>query len=372
MAPPQAPQMLSTAAGGSAASPSLATSETTRQCFEEIGERTGDVQWRRTLCHAVTVLAATVLLVVTAMLASQLVGPPKKVLPRTNDNMKARGISRPAVTGSRPPDRTKPAYVANEVAAAPRVGLSEDGFDNYRRRAASGDAASTADTVETHFWPTERISRDFDDGREHSICDNVFYTYCTSTSSEFHYDPYSRECVGTLDHDGVQRCNHSPNRFPSRSACLRACVHTAVPEERCLDTPIFSECRSQDVITRQWHFTGGTCSTWKFPMGKCPANRTIMFATFADCLERCVKRPDGHLRCGPPLSEGYEGSACTVQELRYPFFAYNVRGSIRCLSATLAGFKNHRCLVGINRFTTKAACKRACIRIHSETGALRS
>ncbi|KAH9371519.1 hypothetical protein HPB48_017498 [Haemaphysalis longicornis] len=98
-------------------------------------------------------------------------------------------------------------------------------------------------------------------------------------------------------------------------------------------------------------------------MGKCPANRTLMFATFADCLESCVKRRDGHLRCDPPSSAGFQGSACLVRELRYPFFAYNVGGSIRCLSASLAGFKNHRCLVGINRFATKAACERSCIRM---------
>ncbi|KAH9371521.1 hypothetical protein HPB48_022685 [Haemaphysalis longicornis] len=98
-------------------------------------------------------------------------------------------------------------------------------------------------------------------------------------------------------------------------------------------------------------------------MGKCPANRTLMFATFADCLESCVKRRGRTPAMRPTLVCGFQGSACLVRELRYPFFAYNVGGSIRCLSASLAGFKNHRCLVGINRFATKAACERSCIRM---------
>lgn len=84
----------------------------------------------------------------------------------------AQGISRGAITGSRPSDAMKPELAENEVAAAPRVGLNEDAFDNYRRRAPSAAPAPTAaaspasiDTVEMQLWPTRRISRNLDDGR---------------------------------------------------------------------------------------------------------------------------------------------------------------------------------------------------------------
>ncbi|XP_077528218.1 uncharacterized protein LOC144139846 [Haemaphysalis longicornis] len=204
------------------------------------------------------------------------------------------------------------------------------------------------------------------------ICDSVFYTYCRRALPEFHYDVRSRECRGTdegVDVEG-QLCNHSPNRFVSKFACLKACVHSGAPAERCLDTPIFSSCGRDDVTVKLWYFNGHTCSAWTFPMGKCPGNQTGMFATFDDCIERCVKRPGGRRLCRSTAPALFNARACDVRELRHRFFADSVGHHVRCLAASMISFANHRCLVGTNRFATRAACERTCINYSSDNDAM--
>ncbi|KAH9365048.1 hypothetical protein HPB48_007771 [Haemaphysalis longicornis] len=165
---------------------------------------------------------------------------------------------------------------------------------------------------------------------------------------------------GAVDVEG-QLCNHSPKPFRVESGLPESCVHSGAPAERCLDTPIFSSCGRDDVTVKLWYFNGHTCSAWTFPMGKCPGNQTGLFATFADCLERCVKRPGGRRLCGSTAPAPSNDRTCDVRELRYPFFAHRVGKHVRCLAAPVTSPAKHRCLVGTNRFATRAACERTCI-----------
>ncbi|XP_037521285.1 uncharacterized protein LOC119398513 [Rhipicephalus sanguineus] len=199
------------------------------------------------------------------------------------------------------------------------------------------------------------------------MCDGVFYTYCARAPPQFLYDALSRTCIesGT---DEVQLCNHSPNRFASKAECARSCVHGFAPADKCFDTPIFAKCGRQDVKIKQWYFTGRTCASWPFWQGRCPANESRMFATFADCLQRCVTGAAGKGSC-EPLDTG-DVRACTSQELSYPYFADSVGDHVRCLAASVAGLARHRCLAGTNKFATKAACQRACVQSSEDEGAL--
>ncbi|KAH8037516.1 hypothetical protein HPB51_011665 [Rhipicephalus microplus] len=79
------------------------------------------------------------------------------------------------------------------------------------------------------------------DKKERSICDGVFYTYCSRAPPQFLYDALSRTCIEP-GLDEVQLCNHSPNRFASKVECARSCVHGFAQADKCFDTPVFAKC----------------------------------------------------------------------------------------------------------------------------------
>ncbi|KAH6942312.1 hypothetical protein HPB50_003859 [Hyalomma asiaticum] len=203
--------------------------------------------------------------------------------------------------------------------------------------------------------------------QERGLCDGVFYTYCTRAPPQFLYDSSSRSCIES-ERDEVQLCNRSPNRFSSKAECARSCVHGFAQADRCFDTTVFAKCGRQDVKVKQWYFTGRTCASWPFLQGRCPANASRTFATFADCLQRCVTGVAGKRSC-EPLDTG-DVRACTLQELSYPYFADSVGVHVRCLASSVAGLARHRCLAGTNKFATKGACQRACVQNSEDDGAL--
>ncbi|XP_065309570.1 uncharacterized protein [Dermacentor albipictus] len=197
------------------------------------------------------------------------------------------------------------------------------------------------------------------DNEQRSPCDGVFYTYCARAPPQFLYDARSQTCIESGE-DEVELCNHSPNRFATKADCARSCVHGFAQADRCFDTPVFAKCTRHDVKVKQWYFTGSTCASWPFLRGRCPGNETRTFATFADCLQRCVTGAKEGKRPCEPLDTG-NARTCSLQELSYPYFADSVGDRVRCLAASVAGLARHRCLAGTNRFATKAACHRACV-----------
>ncbi|KAL3251196.1 hypothetical protein MRX96_055228 [Rhipicephalus microplus] len=72
-------------------------------------------------------------------------------------------------------------------------------------------------------------------------CGLAFYTYCLTFLHEAYYRHTTRSCVRTLV-DDVHVCNHSPNRFTSRSECEKKCVHTHVTSDACFEKTLFSWC----------------------------------------------------------------------------------------------------------------------------------
>ncbi|KAH6942395.1 hypothetical protein HPB50_004352 [Hyalomma asiaticum] len=143
----------------------------------------------------------------------------------------------------------------------------------------------------------------------HHLCDVVFYTHCPRTAREFCFRGATNSCVRAAASYGTEVCNRSPNKFAS--SCLRSCVHASRPSGRCLDRPVFSQCRSTDLKRQLWFFEGETCRLWDFPSGKCPMADGDLFGSREDCVHKCLKNETYLSLCRTPPS-----GTCTTHHLK--------------------------------------------------------
>ncbi|XP_075550526.1 uncharacterized protein LOC142584269 [Dermacentor variabilis] len=198
-------------------------------------------------------------------------------------------------------------------------------------------------------------------------CGLAFYTYCSTFRHEAYYRHTTRSCVRTVT-DDVHVCNHSPNRFTSRSECQRKCVRNQMPSDACFEKTLFSWCNRRDVSASWWVFDGKRCRPWHFPKGLCPSPYdSDVFGSLGECERRCSSPlgvgVDGARRRDTCRGPG-DGVTCDSDVLRFPYFADvspGGDGHVRCIRASAATLLTHRCLVGSNRFFSEAACKRACV-----------
>ncbi|KAH6942397.1 hypothetical protein HPB50_004354 [Hyalomma asiaticum] len=183
----------------------------------------------------------------------------------------------------------------------------------------------------------------------HHLCDVVFYTHCPRTAHEFYFSGATNSCVRATASYGTEVCNRSPNKFASRASCLKSCVHASRPSGRCLDRPVFSQCRSADLKRQLWFFEGETCQPWDFPSGKCPMADGDLFGSREDCVHKCLKNETYLSLCRTPPS-----GTCTTHHLKYPYFAIAPPGAPKmvCLKTSSLGLRRQLCLTGTNRFPT--------------------
>ncbi|XP_065309569.1 uncharacterized protein [Dermacentor albipictus] len=332
-------------------SDSLLTTSVSSEGSSE-GPAPAEVAWGSTLCLALMALTATLAVVAVALGATHIVATGDlSIADRGQDHVDAPQViqSEKQRTGS---------HTVAPSAILPKG----DAFESESDGATTfGAPVAFTPTVEDVFAVAKRKSTADPLGadNERSPCDGVFYTYCARAPPQFLYDARSQTCIESGE-DEVELCNHSPNRFATKADCARSCVHGFAQADRCFDTPVFAKCTRHDVKVKQWYFTGSTCASWPFLRGRCPGNETRTFATFADCLQRCVTGAKEGKRPCEPLDTG-NARTCSLQELSYPYFADSVGDRVRCLAASVAGLARHRCLAGTNRFATKAACHRACV-----------
>ncbi|XP_054924191.2 uncharacterized protein [Dermacentor andersoni] len=333
-------------------SDSLLTTSVSSEGSSE-GPAPAEVAWGSTLCLALMALTATLAVVAVALGATHMVATGDlSTADRGQDHVDA-----PQVIQSEKQRTGSPTVAPSTILPKGDAFESEpDGATTF------GAPVAFTPTVEDVFAAAKRKSTADPrgaDNEERSPCDGVFYTYCARAPPQFLYDARSQTCIES-GRDEVQLCNHSPNRFATKADCARSCVHGFAQADRCFDTPVFAKCTRHDVKVKQWYFTGRTCASWPFWRGRCPGNETRTFATFADCLQRCVTGTKEAKRPCEPLDTG-NARTCSLQELSYPYFADSVGDHVRCLAASVAGLARHRCLAGTNRFATKAACHRACV-----------
>ncbi|KAH7950385.1 hypothetical protein HPB49_023353 [Dermacentor silvarum] len=196
-----------------------------------------------------------------------------------------------------------------------------------------------------------------DQSNHHHLCDIVFYTHCPRTAREFYFNGVTNSCMRATTSYGAEVCNRSPNRFASRASCEKSCVHVSRPSGRCLDRPVFSQCRSADLKRSLWFFEGETCRPWDFPSGRCPMSDGDLFGSRQACIDKCLKNEMYLPLCRTPPSGN-----CGSHHLKFPYFAVKPRGSLkmRCLKTSALGLQKRLCLTGTNRFSTLGSCKRTC------------
>ncbi|XP_077539418.1 uncharacterized protein LOC144152085 [Haemaphysalis longicornis] len=188
------------------------------------------------------------------------------------------------------------------------------------------------------------------------MCGAVFYTFCRAAVREFHYRRAFNACVETAV-DVVHTCNRGANRFASSRHCHESCIGAERPDDACFDKPLFTSCARQDVLSSWWFFEGHTCVPWNFPAGGCPANGSAVFRTRQECTSRCAERGSRGPACQRPIAV-----SCTRRHLKYPFFAHfsSEDGRMRCLETSTDLLRDHRCLTGANRFSSRKACFATC------------
>ncbi|KAH7936488.1 hypothetical protein HPB49_000100 [Dermacentor silvarum] len=198
-------------------------------------------------------------------------------------------------------------------------------------------------------------------------CGLAFYTYCSTFRHEAYYRHTTRSCVRTIT-DDVHVCNHSPNRFTSRSECQRQCVHNQMPSDACFEKTLFSWCNRRDVNASWWVFDGKRCRPWHFPKGLCPSpDDSDVYGSLDECERRCSSAVDVGDDSGgrrDTCRGSGDGVTCDSDVLRFPYFADvspGGDGRVRCIRASAATLLTHRCLIGSNRFFSEEACKRACM-----------
>ncbi|KAH7942993.1 hypothetical protein HPB52_003425 [Rhipicephalus sanguineus] len=149
-----------------------------------------------------------------------------------------------------------------------------------------------------------------EEGYRHHLCDIVFYTHCPRTAREFYFSSSTNSCVRATTSYGAEVCNRSPNKFASEASCHKSCVHPSTPSGRCLDRPVFSQCRSADLKRRLWFFEGEACQPWDFPFGRCPMDDGDLFGSREECAHRCLENQTYLSLCRTPPS-----GTCTTHHL---------------------------------------------------------
>ncbi|KAL1478426.1 hypothetical protein MTO96_016266 [Rhipicephalus appendiculatus] len=193
-------------------------------------------------------------------------------------------------------------------------------------------------------------------------CSGAFYTTCPKTRREYRYSRSVSACVeaGARDPTALFHvCNRSPNRFSSAQVCEKRCVLSERPDDGCLEKPFFTACGRQDLKIAWWFFDGRICHRWNFPKGGCPANEgaVAIFSSEAECSWRCTN--PRYPPCRRPAS-----APCGTQFLKFPAFAHVSKddGRIRCLTTRASQPWVSRCLAGSNRYHSKRACQKSCVR----------
>lgn len=207
-------------------------------------------------------------------------------------------------------------------------------------------------TLREEIFPVSQIGATPPSG---GACGPAFYAYCPVPRQE--YRARGRTCVPSTA-DRVAVCNRGPNRFASLEECYRACGLLQGPaRDDCFEQTLFTACQRQDLVRSWWHFNGRRCAEWSFPQGDCPVNGTDVYDSLQECRAKCEAGDDGRRpRCQPPAS-----TTCQVDLLRFPYFARILpSGRGHCMKAAVNTLLIHRCLIGANRFGTKAACVDAC------------
>ncbi|XP_065311105.1 uncharacterized protein [Dermacentor albipictus] len=329
-----------------------------------------EVSLTTSLCYAALVVATALLALSTAVVLVRLVPGTSESASSRNAAQGSRAHNAVPSSAMAPPPAAK--TTVHATAPNPRgegllhaVGsITEEEKEQVSNTSRSkGEGSSGNNTMQHPRGLPENLRTTVPPGGEnsddsyHHLCDIVFYTHCPRTAREFYFNGATNSCARATTSYGTEVCNRSPNRFASRASCEKSCVHVSHPSGRCLDRPVFSQCRSADLKRSTWFFEGETCQPWDFPSGRCPMADGDLFGSRQACIKKCVNNQTYLPLCRTPPS-----GTCSPRHLKFPYFAAKLPGSpkMRCLKTAALGLQKRLCLTGTNRFSSLGSCKRTC------------
>ncbi|KAH7973961.1 hypothetical protein HPB49_007904 [Dermacentor silvarum] len=172
-------------------------------------------------------------------------------------------------------------------------------------------------------------------GRGRHDCNQYNYTYCTRpTANGFHYDPEQTACVPTTT-PRTQLCNRGMNRFSSWERCRANCLQPGRVPDMCFERALFIPCSRQDFVDPLWYYNGTTCTKWTFPDGLCPPGQRGVYGAFDQCSRHCLVH-NRTFNSNFTDCEVSPSGACSLEQLRYPFFADSQAEATRGASTPLA------------------------------------
>lgn len=194
-----------------------------------------------------------------------------------------------------------------------------------------------------------------EDTQKNSPCGEPQQTYCPEIKLSYFYR-YERDFCDSTYREQVFVCNHSPNRFSSRKGCTNACIKNAKPFARCKQQPIFTKCNRNDLKTSYWYREGKRCVEWAYPDGYCATKHRGVARSLRECRDNCLGPGTNDYSCTLPAEY-----TCPPEELKFPYFAHTFsNGTVACLVAEAERLRQHRCLVGENKYTSREECRKAC------------
>ncbi|XP_065290821.1 uncharacterized protein [Dermacentor albipictus] len=194
-----------------------------------------------------------------------------------------------------------------------------------------------------------------EDTQKNSPCGEPQQTYCPEIKLSFFYR-HERDYCDSTYREQVFVCNHSPNRFSSRKGCMNACIKNAKPFARCKQQPIFTKCNRNDVKASYWYREGKRCVEWAYPDGYCATKHRGVARSLRECRDECLGPGTNDHSCTLPAEY-----TCPPEELKYPYFAHTFsNGTVACLVADKELLRQHRCLVGENKYASRDECRKAC------------
>ncbi|KAL1444430.1 hypothetical protein MTO96_045520 [Rhipicephalus appendiculatus] len=233
------------------------------------------------LCYAAIVLLTTILALTIGLVLVRLVpdtNGPSRSASAVQGYKAHMGVPRIAIAPPGVAKRMAPATVLHArsnslLRAVSSANLEKrEGEATTAKTVAQGNARNK--TVEhpgglasNSRTAAESVAESSESYRHH-LCDIVFYTHCPRTAQEFYFSSLTNSCVRATASYGAEVCNRSPNKFASESSCHKSCVHPNSPSGRCLDRPVFSQCR------------------------RCPMDDGDLFDSRESCTRRCLGKPD--------------------------------------------------------------------------------
>ncbi|XP_072142350.1 uncharacterized protein [Dermacentor andersoni] len=245
-----------------------------------------------------------------------------------------------------------PAATTPRPAAAP-VASSQAKTRNQRTH--SKQANNTSGKKGNPSTEDKDGGRGSEDTQKNSPCGEPQQTYCPEIKLSFFYR-YERDYCDSTYREQVFVCNHSPNRFSSRKGCTNACIKNAKPFARCKQQPIFTKCNRNDVKASYWYREGERCVEWAYPDGYCATKHRGVARSLRECRDECLGPGTNDHSCTLPAEY-----TCPPEELKFPYFAHTFsNGTVACLLADKELLRQHRCLVGENKYASRDECRKAC------------